>query len=259
MITGNLIVLEKETGKVTVPQFDELKEELTKLVAPAETIKVADFPSSHSALETAKAIKGLLKRIETKRKELVEPLKKQAKTVDEYANDIKAPLERAEAHIKRELAAFEEAQEKIRKEELRKAEEERLRKEAELLAAQEEERENFAVNVEDEAEAADLFGCELSDPEAANIEAKKLEESQAQERARLDAKAKEREWEIKQKGVKNARKIWKCEAIDLSLVPKEFLIIELNSAAIIAAARGGVTNIPGVKIWQETTIAIGAR
>lgn len=240
-----------------ITQFDELKSELTSLVAPTLLIKVTDFPTSNSAIESAKAIKGLQKRVEAKRKDLVAPLNERVKAINDYAKSIASPLDDAETHLKKQLAAFEVAQEKIRAEEYRIAEEARLKREAELLAKQEAEREQLAVIIEDSSIVDDVFG---SDPTEAPIvdQAAQLEQRQLEERARVAQQARDREWEIKQQGIKNARKTWKCEAVDLAKVPKEFLIITLNSAAVLAAARGGVTEIPGVKLWQETTISIGA-
>jgi len=236
--------------------FDELKSELAELVAPTLGIKVTDALTGSSAIDAAKQVKALQKRIEDKRKALVGPLNDRVREINDYAKTIVAPLTEAEQHLKRELVAFETEQEKIRQAELRKAEEERKRREAELLAQQEEERRQLAAIQAEESEITDMFG---DDPEAPTVDPVKLEQKQQEERAKLAQEAKVAEYDIKQsRGVKNARKIWKCEAVDLSLVPKEFLIIELNQAAVLAAARVGVTTIPGVRLWQETSIAIGA-
>lgn len=240
--------------KTELAQFDALKSELTTLVSPTLTIAVTDNLSSAKAIDAGKQVKALQKRIETKRKELVQPLNDRVKEINEYAKTIMTPLEQAEAHIKRQLSAYEIEQEKIRWENLRRAEEERRRVETELRAKHDAEQ----AAIIDEAEVADLFGAGSDEP-SVDERAAEVERRQEQERARLAQEAKAREYEIKQaNGVKNARKVWKCEAVDLSIVPKEFLIVQLNTAAVLAAARGGATSIPGVRLWQDTQIALGA-
>lgn len=237
-------------------QFDELQSELTKLVSPTRELKVVDVASSASAIEAAKAVKSLQKRIEEKRKELVAPLNDRVKEINDRAKDVLVPLIDAEKYLKAQLVTYEEEQEKLRCDEMLKAEAERKQKEAELLAKQEAERAALVALVTDEVDASDVFG---SDQESPVIDhAAELEKKQQIERAHIVMESRSRVYDIKKDSVKNVRKQWKCEAEDIGLVPKEFLIITLNNAAVIAAARGGVTSIPGVKLWQETSIAIGA-
>jgi hypothetical protein len=69
----------------------------------------------------------------------------------------------------------------------------------------------------------------------------------------------ERNYAIQEQRVKNTAKLWDCEVEDITKVPREFLVISLNKAAVLAAARGGVTNIPGVKLIQKTNVRFGAR
>ena len=236
-----------------IQQFEELRSELTQLVAPTLAIKVTNAGSSSSAIEAAKQVKALQKRIEAKRKDIVGPLNDRVKLINDYAKSIMAPLEQAESHLKKELVSFEMEQEKIRLEVLRKAEEERKRVEEELRAKHDAEQ----AALIDEAQVSDLFGADESQP-SVDARALDLEIAQQEEIARANMAARQREYDAKSIGIKNARKIWRCEAVDISQVPKEFLVIELNSAAVLAAARAGVTTIPGVRIWQETTVAIGA-
>lgn len=238
-------------------QFNELKTELDTLVKPTLSMTVTSFETSATAIEAAKNVKALQKRIEAKRKDLVGPLNDQVKRINEYAKDISAPLDNAETHLKRQLTAFELEQEKIRRAEYEKAETERKAREAELFKKQEAEREALAAQVAETAEAVDVFGADESTPSPAAVVAD-LEARHAEEQARVTLQAKEREYDIKSRGVANARKTWKCEVENVDLVPKEFLIVTLNSAAVLAAARAGVTKIVGVRLWQETSIAIGA-
>ena len=94
--------------------FDELKAEMQALIAPSMDARVTSPETSQKALEALKTVKFLTLQVETKRKEIVEPLKRRAKAVDEYAKGIKDPLERAERHLKSECARFEEELERAR-------------------------------------------------------------------------------------------------------------------------------------------------
>lgn len=250
--------------------FDSLKTDISAFVAPLTQIKVTDRNSGNQVIEALKTVKVYLKKIEEARKAIVSPLNAKVKEVNAYASDIENPLLNVERIAKAQLVAFEEIQERTRQEEHRKAQErmreiqakadaERVIQEAALAQKQREE----GV----ELDAADLFGSdEGSDLE---VDRKELEARQAAEKALHDARlaeearnremdAKIRADEIENTRLRNTKKVWKCEAVDLALVPREFLKIELNSAAVLAAARGGVTSVPGVKLWQESQIAIGA-
>jgi len=242
--------------KAGIVEFNELQNELAVLVAPTLEVKVTDAVSSARAIDAAKQVKSLQKRIEDQRKALVGPLNDRVKSINDYAKTIVNPLNNAETHLKRELANYEMEQEKIRQEKLRAADAERKRQEEELAEKQRKEREQLAVVQAEEATAAAMFGEDPTEPVIDRTTA--LEERQAIEQAKLTQEAKANEYDIKREnGISGARKTWKCEAIDLNAVPREFLKIELNTQAVLAAARGGVTSIPGVRLWQETTVAIG--
>ncbi len=238
--------------------LEVLKSEVAALVAPTLGIKVQDFQSCETAATVGLQVKDYLKQVEAKRKELVEPLNRRVKEINEYAKSILAPLEESETHLKRQIATFREAQEKIQREMLRAAEIERLKQEAELRAKQEAERASLEETLVEEDRLAKRFGAEPD--QAANQEAQiaELEQRQAEEQAFALMEQKQREHDIAQQNIKNTRKTWKCEATDLEKVPRQYLVITLNSAACLAAARGGITEIPGVRMWQETTVAFGS-
>lgn len=255
-------------------QFDSLKADITLFVAPVTGLKVSDFKSSAEAIEAGKQIKSLMKQVEDKRKGLVGPLNDQVKLINDYAKNIREPLERAESHVKTELNLFAVEQERIRQEELRRAEEDRREQERKA----EEDRQRIAAEIEarkqaelaalheSREEAADIFGSAtpVSVEQVQAIEqAAEREKVEAQavldrEAAIRDAQARATEWDINQNRIKNTAKRWKVEVVDINLVPKEYVIMTLNSAMALAAARGGNTNIPGLKFSQEVSVSIGS-
>lgn len=54
-------------------------------------------------------------------------------------------------------------------------------------------------------------------------------------------------------GSLSTRKIWKFEVVDPKAVPTSFLIVDDRKVA--EAVKSGVREIPGVRIWQEETLA----
>lgn len=227
-------------------QFNPLKKEIAKLVQPVFTLTVKSFETSEQAVGAAKDIKALLKKLDTKRRELVDPLKAEVKRIDDYVKEIKDPLDRAEFYIRGEINKFALEQEKIRQAEMRRAEEERRRKEEELRAKQEAEREALEKGMQ-------LFGSDDDEPETATQE---IEEQQAVETALFQAEMKQKEWDIKQQQIKGTRRIAKLKVLDITQVPKEFLIIEVNEKAALAAMKAGV-KIPGLEIYHEISVPIG--
>lgn len=239
-------------------QFDGLKGELTEFVSPTLSLQVTNFNSCQVAIDYLKQVKNFIDRVEAKRTEMVSPLNQRVKAVNEYAREITEPLKEARQYLDRQVLAFREAQEKINQLKLRE-EEERRRKEAlELAAKQEADREALQSELSLEDRAAALFGADSETEVVQESKVNALDELHAEEAAILTSHQRAREWDIRQQTVKNTRKQWKCEALDLSKVPRQYLVITLNTAAVIAAARGGITEIPGVRLWQDLTLAVGA-
>lgn len=259
-------------------QFDSLKADVSIFVAPIKSLKVSDFKSSAEAIEAGKQVKALAKQVEDKRKALVGPLNEQVKLVNSYAKDILSPLEAAETHIKIELNRFAEEQEKIKQEEHRRAEEHRLAQERKA----EEDRQRIASEQEAkkqaelkdlevaQAEAEQMFGVSEDSAETAAQLRSEIEERNERERleneARLDREQAIRQvqsrqvtFDINQNQIKNTRKNWKVQVVDINQVPKEFIIMELNQAMALAAARAGNTNIPGLKFTQEISVSLGSK
>ncbi len=258
--------------------FDQLKADISLFVAPVLQVTVTDFKSSQDAIDAGKTVKKYASELEKKRKEIVGPLNDRVKLINTYAKGIEEPLLRAEQHIKSQLARFAEEQEKVRQAELKRIEDER--REAERKAQQERQRLEDELESRRQAEldrlereqnqcqrAAAIFGGESSvvdvEAEATKIdeqlERERLESEARFERERIerDFQAKQAAWDADQFQIKNARKTWKCQLLDITQVPKEFLIVQLNEQAVLAAARAGV-QIPGVKTWQEMGIAFGS-
>lgn len=230
----------------TLQQFDPIKANLAIFVAPIKQIAVLDDQSMKSALEVAKESKAYAKKIEEIRTTLVKPLNDRVKEINSYAKSLQAPLDEAESHLKSELRKYEMALEKIRAEEFKKAEAARL----EALKKAEQERKAKEEAAKKEAELDSLFG-EAKSTSSIELESKIDEEIvNAQIKAEHKASVKN----IESQKVKGASRVWIFEITDSNLVPRDFLMVDERK--IRAAVAEGAREIAGVKIFEETKIAI---
>jgi len=228
-----------------VEKFSPLQTEVATLVAPTLKMTVSDFKTSEAAIQACQQIKELSKRLDKRRRELVDPLNAEVKAINEIAKQVGGPLDAAEAHLRLQLNRFAAEQEKKRQEEFARIETERKQREAELAAKQEDERKKLE-------RGAALFGT-------GGEEVAQLEEKHQIETAIARTEVEQARFDANQQQIKNTRRTLKCKAVDLTKVPREFLIVELNEKAVCAAYKGGVTVIPGVEFWHEVGVAIGEK
>lgn len=246
--------------------FDSLKADISLYVKPTLSIAVSDAKSGQEAIDAGKTIQGYKIMLEKKRKEMVEPLNAQVKAINDYAKSIAEPLLAAESHIKAQLIAFERQLEVTRQAALKAEQERREKAEAEAQAEQERVAAELA-----EKHRAELARIEpqseynpLGSDDEADLQAEHAREA-AEVQAKIDRETAVRKaadslaaYDINQQKVKNSAKTWKCELVDISKVPDHFVTKTLNTAMVIAAARAGTVEIPGVRIYQETTVRFGA-
>jgi hypothetical protein len=216
-----------------IQKFDPLVANVKAFVAPAKTMAVTDNVSANFAIETGKTIKEYQKKIEDLRKALVGPYNTKVKEINDYAKLIAKPLDEVETHLKKQLSAFADAQRKIREEEQRK------------LDAQ---REAAKKKMEEEIAAA-TSGVDDS------LEKLALAARTASEHKPILAEIKSQEKEIEATAIKGVRVTWKSEITNEALVPREYLIVDQKK--INAAIAAGARDIPGVRIFEETSIAFG--
>lgn len=236
--------------------FDELKSEITRFVGPIPNLKVRDFKSCATAIEHGKVIRQLIKDVEEKRDSLVRPRNEEVKRINAYAAEIRGPLEDAKRYLEGQVAAYELEQAEIRRAEERRIEAERRQKERQLEAAAAAKRE--ALMDAQSQDVDPLFGHIEEDGEAAEQAALDIERELEAKRAALAREAATKQNDLLyERRVKNVRMVWECEVVDIDKVPVEFLIREVNRPMVVAAARGGRTNIPGLRIFQRPSVGFG--
>lgn len=223
-------------------QFDQLKADITIKLSPYLSLKVTDDDSMKQVMAAGKEAKEFHKKVDEQRKALVKPLNDKVGEINDYAKSLFQPIDQVITHSKSQLAQWENILEKKRQEEAKRLEEERKAKQAEIEKKAREEKE--------QAEMEASFGLKSDD----EIKRDELVAKAAREREELELskEAKSQQKEIAAKKVSGARKIWKHEVVNFNLVPRDFLV--LDDKKVREAILAGNTNIPGLNIFQETSI-----
>lgn len=238
--------------------FDQLTSDIATLVGPVSKLKVVDFKTSETAVKHGSAIQGLLKEIEERRDSLVRPRNEEVKKVNEYAREIKAPLEAAKRHLEAEVGAFAAETRRQKAIEEARIEAERVAKEEQIAAKAQAALDALeAERAEAAAELDPLFG-DREEHEAEFARQQEIIQAEAEAaHGRARAAAAVQKYDASRQDVKGARMVWEVELVDINQVPVEFLIREINRSMILAAARGGNVNIPGVRVFQKPSVGFG--
>jgi len=211
------------TVEVVAPET-ELQTENSRIVQKAKSIVITSDAQNAFAANFLIEIKGAAKRVV----DFFADSKKKAheawKAICANEKTLTDPLEDAERIVKRTMAAYAEAQEKLREEALAKAQAE-------------------AMKLQAQAEKALKKG-----------DGEKAEELQV--KAAMTA-AEVNYIPTKTSGVSYS-KVWKWRITDADLIPREYLIPNEKHLNAVAKATGGALKVPGIEFYQETQIAAKA-
>lgn len=197
------------------------------LVQRAHELAVSDPATAGNAAEIIKTLRGMAGEIEKRRKEMVAPFNHGVRQINEMASEAARPIREAEAHLRDKLSMWQRADAK------RIAAEAAAAREAEAHAM------SAAANAEaagDTETAEDIYAAvgEMPDP-AALARIKPV--------ARGDFGA-----------VASTRKQWAFEVEDISLVPWEWLTLDVDK--VKAAIKAGTREIPGLTIFETATLVV---
>jgi hypothetical protein len=213
--------------ELTIAQPDNAAEARAhQALTRAESMSVTTADEYQAAADEVMAIKSKWKEIEDARKALKQPVDEAAKRIQSF---FKPPLDflaRAENIIKRKMVSWKSEQDRIAREEQRKAEE-KARKERERL--------------EREAAKAAAAGRE----ERAEV---------LRERAEVVVSAPVAPVAPKVSGI-SERSVWKFEIVDAAKIPREFLMPNEKRIGEYVRAMKSDATIPGVRIFEETSLA----
>ena len=223
--------------------FDQLKADISVFVHPCMKVEITDDETYEKAMRATKTVKEYSKKVEARRVELKAPYADFVKQIDAYAKVISQPLLEAETHLKRQLKIWNDVLEARRLEEEHRLEQERMfREEAarqEIEAAKEEAEAMAMFMGEKDAKRAEIVAEAQAERSLVNI----AEDHKANLKGLSSMK------------VSGARKVWTFEVTNEEDIPREFLVVD--EAKIRRAMNAGAREIPGVRIYQDTRIAIG--
>ncbi len=259
-----------------------------QMLAVAESY-VIDCPEMYeAAADDLKAVKAKYKAIEAQRVEIVGPLNKAVKAVNELFRPPLDFLEKAETTLKGRLIAYDQEQERLRREEQarleaeRRAEQERLRREAEEAARVERE---ARLKAEAEARAAREALAKIEDEAARKAAEEAAREAQAKADAEAEAAAERAAIMAEQADIAelapaayvapvkaevaglSTRQKYKAEVTDLAALiraaaerPDLHPLLKVDQSALnkMAGALKTALNIPGVRVYAEQTMAARA-
>ena len=229
----------------------------------AKTFVVTTIPEYEQAGEELKKLSARGKQLEQMRKNLKAPALEQCRRIDEFFKAPQQFVEDAKRAIKKALGAYDAEQKRKREEAERKAAEaarkERERLEREAAKAEEAARKKRAA---DEARARQLE----EEGRAAEAEAKRKVAVEREEAKLRDAEAKReaaahvptapviQPEQPQVKGI-STRQVWQFEITDIRQLPPEYLKADEKAIGGVVRALKDRTNIPGVRVYAEETIA----
>ena len=214
--TTALVTIKPEAKAEVLPVYAQA----LKLLEYAERRFITKYDDIKPATDDLAIISNVKHTLEDKRKEYVQPLQAQVKTINDAFKVLMEPIEQADKITRDKILTFNKEQDRIRQEQ---EEVNRLRYEA----AQKD---------------AALHGGEIS-------ESVDLIAVSAQSAKRIQTEM----------GTATQRDNWKWKLVDQSLVPEEYKVVDGTMLTAIAKKHHNSKPIPGIEFYNEPIIAVNAR
>ena len=234
-----------------------------KALEAAQHFTVATVTEYEQAGEELKKLAGRGKQLEAMRKNLKEPSLEQGRRIDAFFKAPQQFIEDAKRSIKKALGAYDAVQREKRREAERKAEEaarkerERMEREAARAEAaakqkrQAEEAKARKLEEEGRAEEAEAKRKAAADREEAQL--RKADEKR-EAAAHVPVVPVIQPEQPKISGI-SSRQVWRFEITDIRQLPPEYLQADEKAIGGVVRALKDKTNIPGVRVCCEETIA----
>lgn len=216
------------TDLTALPVIRTLEAEVRTILSQPD-YSITDADSYKDAAGTLGRVKSALKQIEEQRTSITQPINESLRRINAQAKDASAPWLEVERKIKRAIVAYDEEQDRIRREAQRRADEE-ARKERERLEKQA--AKAAAAGKDEKAADLELRAATVVAPVVA-AETPKVE------------------------GV-SRRLVVKFDITDPAAVPRNYCTPDEKKIRKIVDAMNGDIEIPGVRIWKESVIAARA-
>lgn len=235
------------TALATTPleKYPQVPEMLDLLRLAAERVNLRQIETADECAEWAGWLTGvhsMKKSVEARHALEKEPYLRAGQKIDKLKRDILAPVDALETAIKRGISVWRAKEAERIAEEQRKIDEENQRR-AREAEAERQKRERETLAQAEEAGFTPEESAELANLEAAAVPAPILSAVPVQEKTVSTPG-----------GSVGARLIWKFETVNIRTVPDQYL--QINEPAVNRAIREGVREIPGLRIYQEETLAV---
>jgi hypothetical protein len=196
----------------------------------SNNIVLIDDSTKNGALVFLKDCKNIISLLEGKRKTMVKPLNDQVCTINQFFKEIEANFQYAENKFRRLIVDYEDY-----------LEFKRLEAEAETRRKVEEEQERLRRLTMVQGSVSEAVQQDSTNRiKLAEDEVKSLERPNTQ---------------ILESGSTTLRKTWTFEVMNIGEVPREYLTLD-RKVIMDAIIKKQITDIPGLKIFQITGIAI---
>lgn len=219
-----------EIALVAQPDTAALEQQVNPIVAQATAFAITSAATYEDGGAFLKRV-AVAKRTVT---EFFDPLVKRAhelhKSLTAARGRLTGPLELAEGTVKRRMADYQQEQERIRRaEELRLQEiaraAEQKRRDAEVEALAQQGRDQEALELIDAPIPVAPIALPAATPKVQGV---------------------------------STRKVWRFEVVNSLLIPREFLIVSEQLIRQRVNALGDRANIPGVRVWADSQVAVRA-
>lgn len=215
--------MQQSTAVINIePKQDEvvlkLGNEAIRVWEYARKLEVKTTEDVRHATEDLSLISTIRKRLEEKRREFVQPLDEHRKAIQEKFKTITGPVDEADKLLRDKILAF-------------NTEQRRLQEEAERARQLIEEAKAIQQGLTEQTGEVFEEPPEIVAPAATPVQ-----------RAYTGT------------GSMTTRRNRKWEVVDLVQVPHEYLMVD--AAKVGKVVRAGIPSIPGIRIWEEESLAI---
>ena len=211
------------TNLIPIETEQNVKKDIALLSTQAQTLIVQDEVTFAGAADFLSKVKVRIKRLDAMKEDLTRPFADALKEARNKFKMMSEPYEQMEASLKSKMNAYIQ---------LKEAQAQKEAYEAKLKADEEN---NKRILEQKEAEAKGEPVKEVEMVEAAQVEAPKTQ-------VRTES------------GMAYVQKRWKARITDEKIVPREFLGVD--QVKVNDAIKSGVREIPGIEIFEESTVAV---
>lgn len=236
------VVLEAEES--TTADVEQVKEQSTEITVQAKAVSVIDVWTQQVASDLLLSVAAMRAKVASTFKPMKDAAFKAHRTVCDQEKLTDAPLLEAESYLKRQISAFVSAER-----ERARQEEERLRRE---------ERERAEREAKEESERLALEDALQLEEEGEHEAAEAALASPLPVAPRYVPPPPVAPHVAQVAGV-SMRQTYKWRVIDEKLVPRQYLCLDEKAIGGVVRAMGAKTNIPGIEVYPETTVAASRR